>query len=153
MFTFCVVTHGFSQMVNLSDHKSVKEFLNKKEFKVGDYGKIKFTFLKYDKDFGSLQFNVLYTINTQSKPIKKLMQCDVFVESNSFVLPNFMRGITLRNGSSMKMLNINAPSNFQLFENGELYYQDRAEIDMDEYIENITSGKYSLGAAPYKLCK
>jgi hypothetical protein len=74
------------------------------------------------------------------------------IRLDDFSFPKYVRTITLSEANSYTTLNINAPTIFQLFENGEIYYQEKTSISMAEYINSITSGKAFINSPTYKLC-
>lgn len=137
-----------SQTIDLRSENSIREFLNDKEIKVGEYGIIRFTYDKYTREFGSLDFKVLYMLSDREIPLKANMM--IYLDDFSF--PNYVRAITLSDPNSYTPININAPTIFQLFENGEIYYQDKTTMSMADYINSITSGKTFINSPTYKLC-
>lgn len=137
-----------SQTIDLSSENSIREFLNDKEIKVGEYGTIQFTYEKYNREFGSIDFKVLYRFPDRAIPLK----ANIMIRLDDFSFPKYVRAITLSDPNSYTSININAPTIFQLFENGEIYYQDKTTISMIDYINSITSGKTSINSPTYKLC-
>ena len=142
----------YSQELILADESSVKSFLDDKQFTVGEYGTIKFKYVSYVKDFGMLKFNVEYLIPGGKKGKKIAMVADIMIKLDEFYSPSYVRGFSMKSGNSFTQLNYNLPTNFQLFENGELYFQDRTTLSMTDYLNAIKTGKYSINAGEYKLC-
>lgn len=143
---FSVFVH--SQSLDLSSDQSVREYLNEKSFRVGEYGEITFVYEKYDREFGSLEFKVSYQTKEQTIPLK----ARVLLMLDDFSFPGYVRSVILSSQNLTSPLLINAPTIFQLFSNGELYYQDKSTLSMGEYIESITTGKTILKSPIYKLC-
>jgi hypothetical protein len=137
-----------SQTIDLSSENSIREFLNDKEIKVGEYGTVQFTYEKYNREFGSIDFKVLYRLPDRAIPLK----ANIMIRLDDFSFPKYVRTITLSEANSYTTLNINAPTIFQFFENGEIYYQEKTSISMAEYINSITSGKAFINSPTYKLC-
>ena len=146
-------TIAFNQQIDLADEKSLRTFLDDKQFTVGNYGSIKFKYTGYDKDFGNVKFDVEYTIPGEKKPKKIAFKADITIKWDEFYLPKYARFFSLKNTNSFAQIFYNVPTNFELFENGELYYQDRTTITMEEYLKARKGGEYSIKAAPFKLCK
>ncbi len=151
MLSISTITN--SQKILLSDESSVKSFLDDKQFTVGEYGTIKFKYTSYEKDFGMLKFNVEYLIPGGKKGKKIAMVADIMIKLDEFYSPSYVRFLSMKSGNSFTQLNYNLPTNFQLFENGELYFQDRTTISMTDYLNAIKTGKYSINAGEYKLCQ
>ena len=64
---------------------------------------------------------------------------------------NYLRGFSMKSINKYRQLNYNAPTNFQLFENGGLYYQYRNSISIADYLNAIKTCKYSISNREYKL--
>jgi len=139
---------GFSQKLDLKSENSLREFLNEKEIKVGDYGSLVFYYDKFNRDMGSVDFKVSYKLPDRTLPLK----ANIMISLDEFSFPNYMRAITLSDPNSYKMLNIGAPLLFQIFENGAIYYQERTTMTMNDYINSITSGNSHILSPTYKLC-
>lgn len=139
---------GFSQTLDLTSETSIREFLNDKEIKVGEYGTIRFTYDKYNRDFGSIDFKILYQLTEKTIPLK----ANIFIHLDEFGFPKYVRSITLSYPNSNEFLNIGAPTFFQLFENGEIYYQDKTTMSMQDFINSITSGRAFVSTPIFKLC-
>lgn len=148
LFALAIFQSVLSQTIDLRSENSIREFLNDKEIKVGEYGIIRFTYDKYTREFGSLDFKVLYMLPDRTVPLK----ANIMIHLDEFSFPKYVRAITLSDPNSYTTLNINAPTIFQLFENGEIYYQEKTSISMAEYINSITSGKAFINSPTYKLC-
>jgi hypothetical protein len=144
---------GFTQNIILSSEESLKKFLDDKQFVVGEYGTVTFHYSSYDKTFGKMEFNVEYLIPGEKKPRKILLKADIMLKLNDFMFPSFVRSISLSNPNSFLLLNLNLPTNFELFENGDLYYQDKLTMTMTDYLNARKSGSFSITAPPYKLCE
>jgi|GEM_PF-2696245 len=143
-----VSTMAYSQVVNLTSDHSVREFLNEKEIKVGEYGTILFIYDKFEREFGSMDFKVQYQLKDRVIPLK----ANIIIDLNEFSFPTYVRSITLSDPNSYTSLKINAPINFMIFENGELYYQDKTIISMDEYLNSIVTGKPLISSPGFKRC-
>jgi len=147
-FALFIYHIGLTQSIDLSSENSIREFLSDKEIKVGEYGSIQFTYEKYNREFGTIDFKVLYQLSDRVIPLK----ANMMIHLDDFSFPNYVRAITLSDPNSYTPLNIHAPTIFQLFENGEIYYQDKTTMSMADYINSITSGKTFINSPTYKLC-
>lgn len=145
--------NAFTQIIDLSNEESVKNFLDEKQFVVGEYGTIKFHYSNYDKTFGKIEFNVDYIIPGEKKPRKIMLKADIMIKMDDFVSPSFVRGFSLNIPNSFSILNLNRPTHFELFENGELYYQEKSNITMSEYLNARKSVDFAIKSAQYKLCE
>ena len=152
LLTFVSTTVIFSQKVNLSNQESVKAFLDDKKFTVGNYGTVTFNYKEYDKDFNRLEFTVIYEVPGQKKPKKIMFETDIVLTWDEFTLPAFVRPIGLTVPGLLYLPNYNIPLFFDLYETGELYYMDKPEFKMQEYIESKTNGNFTHITGPYKLC-
>lgn len=153
LLSFISTTVVFSQIINLSNAESVKEFLDDKKFTVGNYGTITFNYKEYDKDFNRLKFNVIYEVPSQKKPKKIIFETDVMLTWDEFTFPTFVRPIGLTVPGVLYLPNYNIPLFFDLYETGELYYMDKPEFNMQDYIESKINGNFIRLTGPYKLCK
>jgi hypothetical protein len=145
-------TVAFNQTIKLSDENSVKSLLDDKQFTVGNYGSIKFKYVSSEKDFGTIKFNVEYSIPGEKKPKRITLSTDIMIKLEEFYSTSFVRGFSLKSMNTFSQINLNLPTNFELYENGELYYQDKNTMTMKEYMEARKNGEFSIKAAPYKLC-
>ena len=97
-----------------------------------------------------------YTLNLGFKYItlleKSIQELQTKIDLNEFSFPTYVRSITLSDPNSYTSLKINAPINFMIFENGELYYQDKTIISMDEYLNSIVTGKPLISSPGFKRC-
>lgn len=152
LFGLLCSTVAFNQSIKLSDENSVKTFLDNKQFNVGSYGSIKFKYVSYEKDFGTIKFNVEYSIPGEKKPKRITLNTDIMIKLDEFYATSFVRGFSLKSMNSFSQINLNLPTNFELYENGELYYQDKTTMTMNEYLEARKNGGFSIKAAAYKLC-
>ena len=157
LFSLFLPTLIFSQKIDLSEEKSVKSYLNGKKFTVGDYGTVEFEYDTYDKEFGRIKFDVEYKISGEKKPKKIKLKAEIFIKYNDFNMPKFVRPFSLSYPESPYVESFSFPTNFELYENGELYYQERTSITMEDYLKSRTSGKIQPTdkglIAPFKLCK
>lgn len=141
-----------AQIVNLSDGLSVKEYLDGKQVKVGEYGELLFKYDKIDKDFGTINFNVTYIIPGGKKPKKIDFKAKILVQNDDFSSPSFVRGFSLHNDAVDFTPNYGLPSTFELCENGEIYYRDKLTISMSEYMQAQKSVGLIQSRAPFKIC-
>jgi hypothetical protein len=136
----------------LSDGLSVKEYLDGKQVKVAEYGELLFKYDKIDNDFGTINFNVTYIIPGGKKPKKIDFKAKILVQNDDFRSPSFVRGFSLQNDAVYYTPNYGFPTTFELYENGEIYYQDKQIISMSEYIKAQKSGVLIQSRAPFKIC-
>lgn len=94
---FLIVIQLHSQKVNFSNKDEFVEFLNKKEFMVGQYGTLTFDYDGYEKDFRGLKFKVSFTPSSSGKKSKKILFQTMILEYDGFYIPNFFRDISLNN--------------------------------------------------------
>jgi hypothetical protein len=146
-------TVAFNQTIKLSDENSVKSFLDDKQFTVGNYGSVKFKYVSYEKDFGTMKFNVEYSLPGEKKPKRIALSTDIMIKLDEFYSTSYVRGFSLKSMNAFSQLNLNIPTNFELYENGELYYQDKTTMTMNEYMEARKTGEFSIKTGPYKICQ
>jgi hypothetical protein len=155
LFFFGIIlcsTFSIAQKIDLSNKDQIIDYLNKKEFTVGEYGKIAFKYDSYDNNFKALKFKAEFTPSgTETKPKKIQLETMVF-ESDGFYIQDFCRNLTLKTPGAFLNDNYNFPTMFNLFENGDMYYVDKPNISMDEYIKAITTGQF-ISSAKNVLCK
>ena len=147
-FYFTIYFFTYSQNIDLSSENAIREYLNDKEFKVGNYGKVQFIYDKFNRDFGSIDFRVLYQISDQTIPLK----ASIFLNVDNFYSPKYFKAIIISDTNPYKSLNLGVPTIFQLFENGALYYQEKTTMTMDEWIGALSSGKANVNVPLYKKC-
>lgn len=140
-----------AQKINLSNKEDLISYLNKKEFTVGDYGKIVFKYDEYDKAFNALKFKVEFTLTSEKKS-KKIQLETMIYENDGFYVPEYVKYITLRTPGAYVNDKYKLPTTFSLFENGELYYLDKPNISMEEYIKAINNGDFVKTPKSF-LCK
>jgi hypothetical protein len=73
-------------------------------------------------------------------------------ENDGFYSPDYVKSFSLKTSGSYVNDKYNFPTNYNLFENGEMYYVDKPNISMDEYIRAITTGQF-ISSAKNLLCK
>jgi hypothetical protein len=151
--TFLTSFTALSQSINLSDPESVKEFLDETHYQLGDYGSVFFKYDKYDKDFGKIVFDAMYLLPGGKKPVKVLFKAEIMIANNDFISPSFVRSFVLRNPNSFVIDNYNYPLVFELYDNGELYYQEKLHMEKSEYILSRKSGQTFKNIPPYKLAQ
>ena len=145
-------TIGFSQKIKLTDKKELIKELDNKEFNVGPYGKMIMYYDDFDKDFNKLKFNVEFMPASSDKKKKIKLATDI-VFMDGFYNPSYMTSFTLgKPGGSLMNEGYAFPTNFILFENGELYYADKTSLSMTEFIKAITT-KATIQSPKYVLCK
>lgn len=150
--TLLISSIGFSQKINLTDKEEVIKQLNKKEFNVGKYGKMILFYDDYDKDFKTLKFKVEFTPASNDKKSKKIkLATDIFV-MDGFYNPSYMTSFVLKTAGALMNENYEFPTMFLLFENGELYFADKINISMEDYIKLITK-ETVIKTGNYVLCK
>jgi hypothetical protein len=135
LFIFITTLSLYGQKVNLSDLESMKAYLDDKTFTVGNYGTITFQYKSYDKDFNSVVFTVIYEIPGQKKPKKLLFETKIMLTFDEFVIPSFTRPVHLSAPGLLYSMNFGIPLFFDLYENGEMYYMDKLNYDMQEYLD------------------
>jgi hypothetical protein len=140
---------AFSQKIDLTSDNAIREYLNEKVFKVGGYGSVQFFYDKYNRDYGTIDFKVFYQFSDKSIPLK----ASIYLKSDDFYIPNYFKSITITDVNPYNALNLGAPTLFQLFENGDLYYQEKTTISMEEWIAAISSGKTNVNIPLYKKCE
>ena len=140
-----------AQQINLDDKDDIVDLLSKKEFKVGEYGKVVFKYDEYDKKTASVKFKVDFYPANRSKKNRKVELTASIVQHDGFYIQNYYREISLIDSDLFFNQKYDFPTRYLLFENGELYYMDKIEIPMKDYIKMIMNGQ-TAGTPRYKLC-
>jgi hypothetical protein len=141
-----------AQKINLSNKEELINYLNKKEFTVGEYGKIAFKYDSYDNNFKALKFKAEFTPSGSDKKAKKIQLETMIFENDGFYIQSYFRNLTLKTPGAFVSDNYDFPTMYNLFENGEMYYVEKPNISMEEYIKAITTGQF-ISASKNVLCK
>jgi hypothetical protein len=141
-----------AQKINLSNKEELINYLNKKEFTVGEYGKIAFKYDSYDNNFKALKFKAEFTPSGSDKKAKKIQLETMIFEHDGFYIQSYFRNLNLKTPGAFVSDNYDFPTIYNLFENGEMYYVEKPNISMEEYIKSITTGQY-ISASKNVLCK
>jgi hypothetical protein len=73
-------------------------------------------------------------------------------EHDGFYIQSYFRNLTLKTPGAHVNDNYDFLTMYNLFENGEMYYVEKPNISMDEYIKALTTGQYNLPSKSI-LCK
>jgi hypothetical protein len=106
----------------------------------------------YDKAFNAMKFKVEFTPTSSEKKPKKIQLETMIFENDGFYSPDYIKSFSLKTSGAYVNDKYNFPTNYNLFENGEMYYVDKPNISMDEYIRAITTGQF-ISSAKNVLCK
>jgi hypothetical protein len=79
-----------AQKINLSNKEELINYLNKKEFTVGEYGKMVIKYDDYDKAFNALKFKVEFTPASSEKKPKKVQLEAMIFENDGFYSPDYL---------------------------------------------------------------
>jgi hypothetical protein len=145
-------TFSYAQKINFSNKEEIINFLNKKEYTVGEYGKIAFKYDSYDNNFKALKFKAEFTPSGSDKKAKKIQLETMIFEHDGFYIQSYFRNLNLKTPGAFVSDNYDFPTIYNLFENGEMYYVEKPNISMEEYIKSITTGQF-ISASKNVLCK
>ncbi len=141
-----------AQKIDLSNKDQIIDHLNKKEFTVGEYGKMLIKYDDYDKAFNALKFKVEFTPTSAEKKPKKVQLEVMIFENDGFYSPDYVKSFSLKTSGAYVNDKYNFPTNYYLFENGDLYYVDKPNLSMEDYIKSLTAGEFVKSPKSF-LCK
>ena len=149
-----VVNTFYAQKIDLSSKDAIVSFLEGKTFEVGNYGEIQFSFENFNKDFLALDFEVVFTVKTDKKPKKYKLWTSLILTNGNFYIPDYFKSINLTEKQSMRTLSSQFPTQFELLNNGELFFIDKSNVTFDDYYnKTIKGGEFNYGKRKYVLCK
>lgn len=148
-------TSTYSQNIDLTNKKELKNYLNGSSFKVGNYGSIKFSYDSYDKDFLMLTFKVKYTLFKDKRNKTYKFYTSFPLTYGGFYQPDFFKEFTISHKNQMSTLISDFPTRFQLLQNGELYFLDKSNsYTFNQYYKKtIKSGEKIYVKKNWRFCE